>query len=209
MAIDQATESIELSGGYNLDVNVGGSDVVFSAKHDSHRDLDVCVELPFKPRRSWQREWDPAHDEPEYARVEYAGTYGSRYMTPTASRVLAEVLQLAADFCERLNEQNAEALAHQEHQRREHRLRQQREREAEEAKRAEIKEQVQWYIGQKFKLRRRGYRATVFGTIDAITDTQLRTTSERGVPMTTQIEDLTELHIMYEGERRYTKVFPA
>jgi hypothetical protein len=212
MSTAEATEDMQLAGGYTLRPNVTDKNITFNVIGlDGRSVMSIEVRAPLSVRRSSWRdpaEWDPERDEPEYSYVD-TGYYRHRMLNPAAAKAVAEAMQIAADFCHALNEQAAEALAWQEYERRDVREREIRELAEEELKRAEIKESVQWYVGQKFKLRRKGYKATVFGVIDRISDTTLYTTSERGVSMTTQIDDLIELHIMYDGERRYTKVFPA
>jgi hypothetical protein len=203
-------DKVQLTGGFTLEILIEYGNVTFQVMNTSDNvagSIQVCPPIP--QHDSWRRAWDPELDEPEFAFLELGTSYGRRRMPPACAQAYSEAVSLAADFCYRLNEQAAEALAHQEYERRDVRERQQREQEAEAAKRAELQESIQWYIGQKFKLKRKGYRATVFGTINRVTDRTIYTTSERDIPMETNLVDLTELHIMYEGDKRYTKVFPA
>lgn len=84
-----------------------------------------------------------------------------------------------------------------------------RAKEAEERRKrvAEIYELVRWLEGQKFRLTRDGYRATVFGTIDRVSEQRMYTTSEKGVPMRIEFRDLRKLEIKYEDEKRYTLIY--
>jgi len=197
-------EDIELHGGHTLSVEPDSHGVTFYVVHGTSRVYTVEVKAPLSRRR--YREWDPHYDDPEYGVV---GIGYGRSINPSAAVALSETIAVAADFCARLNDQCAEGLAWQEYQRREIVEVEEKRRAEEAALRAEIQEQIQWYVGQKFKLKRKGYKATVFGVIDRVSTTTIYTTSERGVSMTTEISDLTELHIMYDGEKRYTKVFPS
>jgi hypothetical protein len=157
-----------------------------------------------------ERKWDPERDDVEYARVEWArGYYGKSSMLPRNAAAVAKALSVAAEYADRLNDAAWWELAEQERAKHEIEEVAKREAEEEEQRLETIREQVQWYIGQTFKLKRKGYRATVYGTIDSVSTRKLHTTSERGVKMTTELLDLETMSIKYEGEKRYTKVFPA
>lgn len=70
-------------------------------------------------------------------------------------------------------EKAAKAKAEQEERERQYKERVERDRiarEAREAKVSELVDTLKWMIGERIRLKRRGYRATVFGTIDHITD---------------------------------------
>lgn len=207
------TEIVELCEGYTLRAwEYEGSYYLLPVAKDDRprrRDLSaVQVVPPIPPRQSWHGPWSEQTDEPEYGYINH-DSYRTRGMSAVDARALGEVLALAASFVEALDREKADELAEQVRRRAEYLHKQIQEEEAKEQHRLKLKEDVQWYIGQKFKLRRKGYRATVFGVIDRITDTTIFTTSERGVKMTTDLESLEELHIMYEGEKRYTKVYPT
>jgi cell division septum initiation protein DivIVA len=203
-------EVIQLCEGYTLQAwEYEGSYYLLPVAKDDRprrrRPSAVQVVPPLPPRRSWHGPWSEQTDDPEYGYINY-DSY--RHMSAAEARALGEVLALAASLVEALDREKADELTEQARKREAYLRQKIQEEEAKEQHRLKLKEDVQWYIGQKFKLRRKGYRATVFGVIDRITDTTIFTISERGVRMTIDLESLEELHIMYEGEKRYTKVFP-
>ena len=207
MATEELTDTrIPLNDGRYFVVSTS-RDVTFTVYDDEDKRISsIEVEPPMQERR--YRTWDPERDEPEYARVTNNTYYSHRAHLPEDAFAVAKTLETAAEFAKRLNVAAAPELEKQERAHKYAIAKREQEKAEHEQRVAAIKEHVQWYTGQKFKLRRKGYRATVFGVIDRVTDTHIYTTSERGVAMTTKLADLEELHVMYEGERRYTRVFP-
>jgi hypothetical protein len=203
-------EAIELAGGYTLELYVEEGQTNFNVlRPNGSKVHTVYVRLPLPPRQSWHRAWDPELDYPEYGNIRSGalGGYRQATLSPADALAVAEALALAASYCVACNEAHIEELAWQEYARRDAREREAREEANRDRVRQEIKEAIQWYIGNKFKLRRQGYKATVFGTIDRVTDTTIYTTSERNVRMQTLLSDLEQMWVMYDGEKRYTKVF--
>jgi hypothetical protein len=203
----------ELGEGYQLHTRLATTTAHFHVMKGERRVIEIEVAAPLTERKyehRWigSKEWDPQYDPVECAKVEWA-RYGISKMLPRNAKAVATALVIAADYAERLNDEAAEALAYQERAKHEIEEVAKREAEEEEQRLEAIREQVQWYIGQTFKLKRKGYRATVYGTIDSVSTRKLHTTSERGVKMTTELLDLETMSIKYEGEKRYTKVFPA
>jgi hypothetical protein len=203
-------EAIELAGGYTLELYVEeGQTNFYVLRPNGSKVHTVYVRLPLPPRQSWRRAWDPELDYPEYGNIqsETLGGYRRHGASPADALAVSEALALAASYCVACNEARIEELAWQEYARRDAREREAREEANRDRARQEIKEAIQWYIGNKFKLRRAGYKATVFGTIDRVTDTIIYTASERNVRMQTLLSDLEQMWVMYDGEKRYTKVF--
>lgn len=135
-------------------------------------------------------------------------------MGPRSLRAMSEALYHIAKLIEAADEGIKDQIAAAEKARaeREERYRIERERReaeraAELAKVAEIYELVRWLEGQKFRLRRRGMRATVFGTIDRVNEHGMNTTSEKNVPMHITFRELEKLEIKYEDEKRYTLIY--
>lgn len=213
------SDSIKLTEGFELGVEIGRdtymdvNQITFKVireddKERRKRDTPtVDIEAPLQRPRpySWRStgQWTPDYD-PQYGSldVNYFDTDDA-----AQARASAVMLTLAADLLDAMHRQAAPQL---EKQIKEHAAKLEAELKAEEAKvekRSKLKEELQWFVGQKFKLKRDGFKATVFGTINRFTDTHVYTTSERGVRMDTRIDDINFFAIMYEGERRYTQVF--
>jgi hypothetical protein len=211
--------SVDLPAGCQLVIRIDGDVANFTVKRGEEREvLTVRVQAPLTERRwarRWtpnedDRKWDPERDDVEYARVEWArGGYGRSSMLPRNAAAVAKALSVAAEYADRLNEAVWWDLAEQERAKHEITERVLLEAADVQKKLEAIRDKIQLYIGQTFKLQRRGYKATVYGTIDSVSDRKLHTTSERGVPMLTELLDLETMHIKYDGEKRYTKVFPA
>lgn len=148
-----------------------------------------------------------------------------RQLDAKGASMLAKVVDLAAAFAAGVDEANEPVIARmrerieqEERQREERRARyeEERKKQIEQARidrerRAEriakAKEQLQWYVGQNFKLKRDGYRSTVFGEVIELTERYMRTISERGVPMRIELDKITQFSVKYEGEKRYTLVY--
>lgn len=203
-----ATDStIDLDDGYKIQILTNDEGITFTVRDATNREVAIDVAKPLSAKRSyWRGDWDPSRDKPEYSRIEF-GRYGRQSFTPKLAKATAVALDMAAAACNSLNEEHAEALAHQEHERREYKQREERE-EREHAERVnKVKEELQHYLGQNFKLKREGYKATVFGTVERFSDTHVYTISERGVPMDTLLDSIYFFAIKYEGEKRYTTVY--
>jgi hypothetical protein len=71
---------------------------------------------------------------------------------------------------------------------------------------AEKTELIQWHLEERFRLKRRGYRSTVFGTIKAVERGYMRTLSEKNQPMTIALREIYWLEIKPEGEREYETI---
>lgn len=136
-----------------------------------------------------------------------------------------EVMLLADRFCEAMDEayepvfaaardkieqRNAEReAASKRYEEEREKLREQRrkEREAVAARQQEQYELIRWYVGHKFRLKRDGYRATVFGTIDKVTPSHIYSTSEKGVSMQIEIAGVNWFEVKNEPtDKRYDTI---
>lgn len=161
-------------------------------------------------------------------------TYRSRDHTPDAAMIRPRIstegipdevataigssLMVSACFATVLNECYDEEL---EQQQREHdqfmrELKLSKQRDAEQFE--QLYQQVIWMVGSKFRLRRRGKKATVFGTIDYVTPPRedgtappgayMNTTSEKGVPMHIRLRDVIKMEIKQDNSsRRYDLIY--
>jgi hypothetical protein len=144
-------------------------------------------------------------------------------LEPHSAVCLAELLGMAAVFCEVLD-QDIEAALERERARRERereereaeRKRQQEERErlAAEAEKplADMKEFLQWNLEEKIRYKRRHRRSVVFGTVREVRANRwgtsiLHTISERGNPMDCPLNDIIWLEHQEPGKKKYTRIF--
>lgn len=213
-----ASDIIRLTDSYELDVQITESvynearqielralpldrDPDKPTRGRSYPRVDVMYAMQ-RPRR-YNSGWDSGM-EPQYGSldVNYLDTDDTE-----CARASAAMLLIAADILDAEHRFHAEELMGQQQAHAKSLEEQLKAEEQRQEKRNKLKEELQWFVGHKFKLRRDGYKATVFGTIDRFTDTHVYTTSERGVRMDTRIEDINFFAVMYDGERRYTKVF--
>lgn len=158
---------------------------------------DVQVESPYVQ-----------YGEVRLARVSYSGM-GS-YVDYKRLAALGQLLTIVAPFANALTvkfrEQAAELIekarlaAEEAEQKRQERL------AALQARRESIKENIQYMLGQKFRLTRYGYRSTVFGTIDHVDEIGFSITTEKDEPMRITYGDLRTFEVKYEGEKRYTPI---
>jgi hypothetical protein len=134
------------------------------------------------------------------------------------ARAVSAALLMSADFATVLNECYEDELDKQQQEydayQRELKLANQRDLEQFE----ELYQKVVWLIGSKFRLRRRGKKATVFGTIDFVTPPRddgtappgayMNTTSEKGVSMHIRLKDVIWMEIKHEdSSRRYDNIY--
>lgn len=149
---------------------------------------------------------------------EFQFTHTSERLRPQHMDVLAAAMKFVATVMReadsQLDSKREEIRAERERREKEHaaymeRVREERRkaREAEEARVAEVKEAVQWMIDQKFKLKRRGYKSTVFGTLKEVTPSAIRTISEKNVPMHIPLREIEYFAVKYEGDRQYTEIY--
>jgi len=158
-------------------------------------------------RHFYWRDWDPKRDEPEYGTVEVS--IGKILPEPEHSAAISIAVQIAVSFVAALNSQNAFALKEQFRQRQIHQIAQATHNRMVEERRKEIEDKLKWYLGQKFKMRVAGRKSTVFGTIDNVTADRLYSTSEQYRGMTTNLNAIQELWVMYPGEKRYTNIIKS
>lgn len=146
-----------------------------------------------------------------------------RLMNEYSARARAEVLLLAADFAAAMNEAYGPELSKQQQQfdewNREQKLAYQRDEE----QFIKLYSQVIWMVGTKFRLKRRGMKATVFGEILRIDeptnrtvegekpyhrDPYMQTVSEKGVPMRIRVRDIIWMEVKEDSSsRRYTNIY--
>jgi hypothetical protein len=144
-------------------------------------------------------------------------------MEPHMAVCLAEVLGMCAVFCEALDQDIETALqrerervekARAEREAERERLLAERKRLAEEAEKplAELKEWLKWNLDEQIKMKWRGRRSIVFGTVRRIDTnrwgtTYLYTISERGNPMEVRLNDIVWLDNKPEDSHRYVRIF--
>lgn len=176
---------------------------VMTANH--YIDPVMRIEVIYPQRIEWLHVDNPRAFQP--ARIT---TMAQATLTEAEAAALAETLGLAVVLANALNEEwhvwNAKAeqereayRAKREREMEEYRARQQAEREATAKRIAEKIEKLKWYIGDDFKLKRRGYRATVFGTIEDFGPRHMFTTSERGKRMRIEVDSIYRLWLKGEG----------
>lgn len=169
---------------------------------------------------------------------------------PVQAEVFGEALMYAGRIADTLSENGRKILANaeaerekRERERREYAERMQREREQRteqmrkerdeirrrvEAERElqmervkELYEILKWHVGDKFRLRRDGYRSTVFGTLDSIHVSHygtaegeptyhatIRSTSEKGKRMHMNVRDICLFELKDpDNGRKYTTIY--
>jgi hypothetical protein len=143
----------------------------------------------------------------------------SRSVGENTARAIAEVLVRAADHAMGANERCHLELAKQEQVRQELIQENALLRQRDDEQYAKLYNQVIWLIGNKFRLRRRGKRATVFGEIISVwpspTDevpvpprAVMHTVSEKGVDMQIELRDVIFMEVKEEdSDRRYTEIY--
>jgi hypothetical protein len=134
------------------------------------------------------------------------------------ARAVGKIIIAAADFAAGLNEQHKDAIAKQQEEFEQYERERRLARQRDEEQFKKLYEQVIWLVGSKFRLRRRGMKATVFGTINYVTPPQadgspppgafMRTTSEKGVDMTIRLRDVILMDIKHDdSSRRYDNIY--
>jgi len=202
---EQVQEQV-MRDGTEIEVSVGRrNEWIFGAGGVSVRVTEPCPKPTNTNYYSRVYEWQPTQ-EPQYSSIDIQGYHYSNF-NPLEAEQSAMAMMVAAEACRARNLAVADVLASQDQRHKEHETREQREKEEKERAKNELKDLLQNYVGQTFKLKRDGYRATVYGTVDRFDERRLWSTSERGVPMTTDIASISFFAVKWDGEKRYETVY--
>lgn len=182
--------------------------------HGNARVIQVCrVNLPFQNqfrREDYSRPADGALIHPS---INVSSLY------PRQMRMVVEIFTIAADYAAALNSCYMDELrAHQDVY---ERLRDEKinAEQQEKQQKEELYEHVRWLIGDQIRLKRAGYRSTVFGTIDRVSEpgqagtswrrqpAMMYITTERGKYMRINLDDVTVLDHKEPGAKRFTNIY--
>lgn len=129
----------------------------------------------------------------------------SSRIVPGIASVFAEMMQLAAEYAQALNDAFDLEAARAEVQDEQDRIEQERQRRGELVK-ARI-EALQWYLGQPMRLKRKNYKSRVMGHIKDIRERgDVVVITERNAVYYLHVREITYFEVKYEGDTRYTEV---
>lgn len=214
-------DAVEIVPGYHMHASVeffhynSAGRTVFYVYHDDTRTAVASVNMPLtKTYRSRDDLPDAAMITPRIRNAE---------LPEEVTRAVAETLMTSAEFAMILNGAYTDEIDKQQRDfeayQRELKLKNQRDDE----QFRKLYAQVIWMVGSKFRLRRRGKKATVFGEINHVQEPAgqdeqgqpipprnpyMLTTSEKGVSMRILLRDVIWMEVKEEdSSRRYTNIY--
>lgn len=155
-------------------------------------------------------------DRPDAALI--SARVSTRDVPDEVVHAISNALFVSASFATVLNESYEDELTRQqnEYDKYQQELKLARQRDDEQYN--ELFQKVVWLVDSKFRLKRRGKKATVFGTIKYVTPPRedgsappgayMETISEKGVPMTIRLRDVIWMEIKHDdSSRRYDNIY--